>query len=178
MELIATWAMEKEKVVEVWVERRAGKAVALLAFFSSSESCEIQEREGRRGEVCRPTTGKKGRALSARDCCIFFCLLLFCVAFFSSSGAAARCLFRLSRKARRHSTHTLSHPNQKANNMPLLLRRAALAAARTLRARGGGHESKPSFWSAGVRDSEGRLFNESAPAPGTKRKWESWEAPW
>ena len=62
--------------------------------------------------------------------------------------------------------------------MPLL-RRAALAAARTLRSRGGGHDaSKPSFWSAGVRDSEGRLFNESPPAPGTKRKWESWEAPW
>lgn len=62
-----------------------------------------------------------------------------------------------------------------------LLRRAALSAARTLRSRGGGgHDasSKPSFWSAGVRDSEGRLFNESPPAPGTKRKWESWEAPW
>lgn len=61
-----------------------------------------------------------------------------------------------------------------------LLRRAALAAARTARSRGGGHDaaSKPSFWSAGVRDSEGRLFNETPPAPGTKRKWESWEAPW
>ena len=60
-----------------------------------------------------------------------------------------------------------------------LLRRAALSAARTLRSRGGGHDaSKPSFSSAGVRDSEGRLFNESHPAPGTKRKWESWEAPW
>jgi len=59
-----------------------------------------------------------------------------------------------------------------------LLRRAALAAARTTRSRGGHDSSKPSFWSAGVRDSEGRLFNETPPASGTKRKWESWEAPW
>ena len=62
-------------------------------------------------------------------------------------------------------------------SMSGLLARAALAVGRTARARAGGGPAK-SFWSAGVRDSEGRLFSETPPPPGQKRKWESWEAVW
>lgn len=58
-----------------------------------------------------------------------------------------------------------------------LPRATAAAAARLLRTRGGGGGSRP-FFSAGTRDSTGRLFNETPPPPGQKRKWESWEAIW
>ena len=61
--------------------------------------------------------------------------------------------------------------------MPPLPRLTAAAAARLLRTRGGGG-SGGSFWSAGTRDGTGRLFNESPPPAGAKRKWESWEGIW
>jgi len=58
------------------------------------------------------------------------------------------------------------------------LARASIAAARTLRARGGGGGGRP-FWSEGTQaGSDARLFNESPPPAGTRRKWESWEAIW
>jgi hypothetical protein len=59
----------------------------------------------------------------------------------------------------------------------MLARAAAAAASRAARARGGGGGGK-SFWSAGLRDSEGRIFSETPPPPGQRRKWESWEATW
>ena len=61
--------------------------------------------------------------------------------------------------------------------MPALPRASAAALARLLRVRGGDHAPR-SFWSAGTRDGTGRLFNESPPPAGGKRKWESWEGIW
>lgn len=56
--------------------------------------------------------------------------------------------------------------------------RASIAAARSLRARGGGGGGRP-FWSEGTQaGGEARLFNESPPPAGARRKWESWEAIW
>lgn len=47
---------------------------------------------------------------------------------------------------------------------------------RNLKIRGGG--DKGSFLAEGKNEPTGLLFNESPLAPGQKRKWESWEAPW
>ncbi len=41
-----------------------------------------------------------------------------------------------------------------------------------------GSSSGESFWSAGRHEPGGLLFAESPPAPGTSRRWESWEGPW
>ncbi|KAK9807360.1 hypothetical protein WJX73_006175 [Symbiochloris irregularis] len=57
------------------------------------------------------------------------------------------------------------------------LRRLTLSNIKHWRPRAGG-ESK-GFFTPGTQDrAAGRLFNETPPPPGYKRKWESWEAPW
>ena len=165
------------------------KSFFLLTFVSSSS----EEEGGGGGRVAKTAKNKSssflyrrvplGEKPRLRFHSLFSCLLS--LPLFPRRSSARR----LTASAQATLTHTHTHTTRRAphpenqktrkkRKMPLL-RRAALAAARTLRSRGGGHDaSKPSFWSAGVRDSEGRLFNESPPAPGTKRKWESWEAPW
>ena len=57
-----------------------------------------------------------------------------------------------------------------------LLRKLPLGRMRNIKLRAG-HE-KGSFWAEGKNEPTGLLFNESPPAAGHKRKWESWEAPW
>eukprot|EP00887_Chlorella_sp_A99_P007846 scaffold20.g7846.t1 len=47
---------------------------------------------------------------------------------------------------------------------------------RALRLRGGGGSQK--WFNEGVHEPTGNLFGETPPPPGTKRVWESWEAPW
>mmetsp|Transcript_34741 Transcript_34741/g.109717 ORF Transcript_34741/g.109717 Transcript_34741/m.109717 type:complete len:103 (-) Transcript_34741:270-578(-) len=57
------------------------------------------------------------------------------------------------------------------------LKRAGLTAMRTMRARGGGN--KGSFWDDGKQvGRNGYFLNETPPAPGQARKWESWEMPY
>jgi hypothetical protein len=63
------------------------------------------------------------------------------------------------------------------------MRRASLAAMRSVRARGGGfwgNYPQGSFWSDGTQAAEGagRLFGESPLAKGEVRQMEAWEWPW
>ena len=75
---------------------------------------------------------------------------------------------------------TLGADSQKPD---MSVRRAGLAAMRSVRARGGGFWGdypQGSFWSDGTQAAEGagRLFGESPLAKGEVRKMEAWEWPW
>jgi hypothetical protein len=56
------------------------------------------------------------------------------------------------------------------------LRRLPLGRLRFAKLRGGG--DKGSFFAEGKNEPGGHLFNETPLAPGEKRTWEAWEAPW
>jgi len=62
--------------------------------------------------------------------------------------------------------------------MASLMRRVSTQFLRSQKQRGGHGWPGGSFWSEGTQTGRnGYLFGETPPAPGQKRKWESWEFP-
>lgn len=80
-----------------------------------------------------------------------------------------------SNEERTHST--LGSTDQQRRGVMSFLRKASTSTLRNLRPRAA--QSEGSFFGEGARsDKNGLIFGETPPPPGTKRKWESWEAPW